>query len=280
MKKVVNFLLILLLISLVSADNHIGVNYNLIEDKAFVEINFGQVINFEFKLPYDVRTFESNSDYEIIDFEDYKLLKVGYSNDLQVSYITNSVIDKSSNKNYFVLNNNFNGSINFTLALPEGAVLENLIFPDYDSITTDGKKIILKWEDFDSEEIVVSYKNAKGSDSFWFYFLMLLIIIFSVFYVYQAKKFKRRMIQLKVQTHKSKDEKKKDVTRNLFGEEKKIIEYLLDKKGHACWTKEIVRELGISKVRLSRKLRNLKQKDLIEKIPHGNENRIKLLKTH
>lgn len=72
---------------------------------------------------------------------------------------------------------------------------------------------------------------------------------------------------------------KKEVTRNLLGEEKQIVEYLMDKKGKECWTKEMVHDLGISKVRLSRRLRNLVQKGLVEKIPYGNENRIKLIKT-
>lgn len=277
MKKVVIFSLFLLFIGLVSATN---VNYSLIEDKAFVEIDFDSVVDFEYRLPYDARTIESNAEYEIIEFEDYKLLKVICSDDLKISYITNSVLDKSSTHNYFILINRFDKPFNLTLNLPEGAILDNLIFPDYDSLTTDGKNIVLSWKNFVAEEAVVSYKKITESNSFWLYFLILLIIVFSVFYVYQAKKLKRRLIKLKAKTRVSKDSKKKDVTRNLFGEERKIIEYLFDKKGHASWTKEIVRDLGISKVRLSRKLRNLKQKGLIEKIPYGNENRIKLLKTH
>ena len=277
MKIVVIFSLFLLLISLVSAQTN--VSYNLVGDKALVEIDFGVVRNLELELPYDSRTIEVNSDYEIVDFGNYLLLKVGYSNDLQISYITETVVDKSRSRNYFILDNEFD-NVNVVLSLPEGAILEDLVFPDPDSITTNGKNIILSWNNLGSEEVVVAYKNIKEPNNYLFLLLVLLIIIFSVFYVYQAKKIKRKIINLKVKTHKSKDVKRKDVTRNLFGEEKKIIEYLFDKKGHASWTKEIVRNLGISKVRLSRKLRNLKQKGLIEKIPYGNENRIKLLKTH
>jgi len=277
MKKVVNFLIILLLISLVSA--HASISYNLVGDKALVKINFGEVSNFEYNLPYDARTIESNSEYVITDFESYKILKVGYSSNLQISYITESVMDKSSNRNYFILNNEFE-DVSLVLFLPEGAILDDLVFPDPNSTTTNGKNIILSWNNLQNGEVVVSYKNIRDSNDFWFYLLILLIIVFSVFYVYQAKKLKRKLIKIKAKTHKSKDVKMKDVTRNLFGEEKKIIEYLFNKKGHSCWTKEIVKELGISKVRLSRKLRNLKQKNLIEKVPHGNENRIKLLKIH
>ena len=276
MKKVVIFALFLFLVGLVSAQT---MTYNLVEDKALVEINFGVVRNFELELPYDARTIEVNSNYELVEMEGSKLLKVGFSSDLKVSYITDSVVDKSSKRDYFILSNDLEGS-DVTLFLPEGAILDDLVFPDPNSMTTDGKNIILNWNDLNAEEIVVAYRIINERDNFWFYVLMLLVIVFSVFYVYRVKNIKRKIIHSKAKKQRSKDSKKRDVTRNLFGEEKKIIEYLFDKKRHASWTKEIVRDLGISKVRLSRRLRNLKQKGLIEKTPYGNENRIKLLKTH
>ena len=69
-----------------------------------------------------------------------------------------------------------------------------------------------------------------------------------------------------------------EVTKNLFEDEKRIVEYLLKKKGKESWTKEIVRDLGISKVKLSRKLRSLEKKEIIKKIPYGNENKVRVLK--
>ena len=114
------------------------------------------------------------------------------------------------------------------------------------------------------------------------YLFFVLAIGFIVVYVVQSRKLKQQINSLenkgKKVNKKTKEKKKKDVTRNLFGEEKKIIEYLIEKKGHSCWTKELSKELDISKVRLSRKLRNLQEKELISKEPHGNENRITLLK--
>jgi uncharacterized membrane protein len=71
--------------------------------------------------------------------------------------------------------------------------------------------------------------------------------------------------------------KKGELTRNLFEEEKKIVEYLVSRKNGESWTKEVARDLNIPKVRLSRKLRNLEQKGLIKRTPYGNENRIKLI---
>ena len=68
-----------------------------------------------------------------------------------------------------------------------------------------------------------------------------------------------------------------ELTRNLFEDEKRIVKYLLEKKSHEAWTKEIIRNLNISKVKLSRKIRSLEEKKIIKRIPYGNENIIRLL---
>ena len=51
-----------------------------------------------------------------------------------------------------------------------------------------------------------------------------------------------------------------------------------DHRNLEAWTKEILKEIGISKVKLSRKIRSLEKKELIKKVPYGNENKIKLTK--
>jgi DNA-binding MarR family transcriptional regulator len=288
MKKTVFFIigLGLILISAIFLSMASAATYKagVFEDKALIEINFGDVSNLEFKLPYDTRIFETNiKEYEIIDLEDYKILKVDKANNLEISYITNSVIDRTNKRNFFIFNNYFGELESISLSLPEGAVLGDLIVPDPDEITTDGRRIILEWRDFSEEEIIVDYSFIKEKSNLWIYLLIILIIAFLLFYLYKSRKFKRQVKTLKqkskVAKKKSKEKRKKDITRNLFGEEKKIIEYLLNKKGHESWTKELSKELEISKVRLSRRLRNLEQKELIEKIPYGNENKIKLLKS-
>ncbi len=263
-----------------SMTSAITYNAEVFEDKALIKIYFGDVNDLEFRLPRDIRVFELNiMNYELIDFEDYKILKVSKASNLEISYITNSMIDKTSKRNFFIFNNYFKEELeSISLSLPKGAILGDLIVPNSDKVITDGRRIILQWENFSSEEIVVDYTFVKEQNHFWTYLLLVLIIAFIIFYFYKSKKFKKRAKILAQKNKSIKDKRKKDITRNLFGEEKKIIEYLLSKKKNESWTKELIRELGISKVRLSRKLRNLEQKELIEKIPYGNENRIKLLK--
>ena len=271
------------IIGVVSANPHASVNYEIFEDKALVEINFGSVEDFEYKLPNDARTLEVNSAYELEEFADYKLLTVKQSNNLAISYITNSVIDKTNTKSYFILRNNFNDSVSLMLYLPEGGILGDIVVPDADSMSTDGRRVILSWNNLTEEEVVVSYEIVKGNTIFWINLILILVVIALVVYIISFRKLKLKILKLKKKTKvvrkKSEVRAKKDVVRNLFGEEKQVIEYLLGKKGHESWTKEIVRDLNISKVRLSRRLRNLIQKELIEKVPYGNENRIRLLKT-
>jgi len=269
---------VVLIIALISFTSAISYNAEIYNEKVLVSIDFEKVNNLMFELPSDFRVFESNiEDYKISD----NTLKVGYAKDLKISYITNSLIDLSPRKNYFIFNNKFDGEVDFNLYLPAGAILGDLMVPDPDLMFTDGKRIILQWNNFSEEEIVLDYSSTKESSSLG-YFLFGAILVVLVYYFYISKKFKKQVKKLKQKNKKSrkkiKEEKKKDFTRNLFGEEKKIMEYLLEKKGNSCWTKEIVNDLEISKVRLSRKLRNLEQKELIEKIPYGNENRIKLLR--
>ncbi len=281
MKKIV-FLITLLIIGSVNAAS---IDYQIIGDRVLVEADLDEVKNLELRLPYDTSLFETDSGYEIVNMEEYKLLKVIKSDDLKFSYTTDSMIDVSRDKNFFIMKNYFPEEVNITLFLPEAGILMkdgSLIFPNADEITTDGRRVILKWKDFEKEEIVVAYENIEEK-GFWFYVLIILIIAFIIFYLFQSRKLKKQIKnwqeKMKKVKKKNRERKKKSVTKNLFGEEKKIIEYLMKKKGHESWTKEIVRDLGISKVRLSRRLRSLEQKELISKEPYGNENRIKLLKT-
>jgi len=252
-------------------------DHTIIDDKVLVEIDFGSVSDLEYRLPYDARVVESNSDFEIVN----NTLKVAQSEHLTVDYITESLIEKSSKRNFFIFNNDFDEGIVMTLRLPEGGVLddEGLLFPDPDIMLTDGRVISLRWNNLVSEEAVVSYEVIEKDNYLWVVFIGIALI---GVVAYQSIALKRRIRKLKkkkkISRKRQKTKAKKAITRNLFGEEKKIVEYLLGRKKNESWTKEISRDLEISKVRLSRRLRNLQQKELIEKIPYGNENRIKLVK--
>lgn len=68
----------------------------------------------------------------------------------------------------------------------------------------------------------------------------------------------------------------KGITRNLYREEKQLVELLLQAPDNELWQKELTKQSGLSNVKASRKIRNLEAKEVIEKIPHGNTNKIRL----
>ncbi len=276
----VPIILIILAGSVLAVDS---VNYDIIGDKVLVEMNFDSVNDFELRLPFDVDEVVLNTDnYEIIDFDSSSLLKVDSAFDLKIVYFTEAYIDKSGNKFFFVVKNQLVNPADVKLSLPVGAVLdsveERLIVPEASDIMTDGRKIILIWNEFADDQIVVSYEKIEGI-SFVSIVFALLVVGFFVYYISMLRFRKGSKKKEKRLTKKGKKSRaKKELTRNLFKEERNIVEYLLDKKKNESWTKNIVKDLDISKVRLSRKLRNLEQKGLIKRIPYGNENIIKLIK--
>jgi len=170
------------------------------------------------------------------------------------------LIEKSGSTYYFILNGILAGE-DIELILPEGAILteEKIITPSETTIKTNGRQIIINWDNIQSDNIIVLYELPRNNSNYLYYFGGLIVIIAAIYYIYFLKIMKP-----------------KKLTRNLLVDEKRIIKYLTKKKGHEAWTKEISKDLEISKVRLSRKLRSLNAKELIRKIPYGNENKIKL----
>ena len=262
MKKeaIILFFAIVLLPLICSAN--IQADYQIFSNKVFVEVSYDNIQNFTYTLPLDYQTLEiTTEDYTIKD-------NVLMINPLSgsFSYITKFYIDKSLNKNYFILNNPFNQKSDVLVYLEEGYILpesNNILIPEPTEVTSDGRRVILKWDNFENDEIVFKYQstnNISVTTKLMFVLLIIIILLLTFKYFLSIKK-----------------TKKQQSTKNLYEDEKKIVMYLQNKKDNESWTKEMIRELNISKVKLSRKLRSLEQKGLIKKIPYGNENKIILV---
>ena len=264
-------------------------NYYIIDSKVLAEINFGNVKNFEFPIPYDSKalevtsdskTLEVSSDYIIEDQEFNKLIKINSASNLTIKLISETYLDKSGENYFFVIKNQFNYKI-LRVYLPESAIInKNIgIFPEPDLKTTDGRRIILEWNDFNGEQILVSYEFLEKNKTFYFFIIAVIVICFIIFYIIQRNKFTKKLKEIKKKSRKEKVEiKEEELTKNLFEDERIIVNYLLNKKDNQSWTKDIIRDLQISKVKLSRKLRSLEQKEIVKKTPYGNENMIILIK--
>lgn len=227
-------ILFILLIPLAFAGN---IEYTIIEKKSLVDISY------------------SEDEYSNIDFPIEKTI-LDFDSKSNIKYLTNSFVEKYGNDYFFISTNEFHKYSEVTVNLPSGAILDSryFVFPKDYKISTNGQNIIISWNNSLEKDILIPY-TIPFKFNIW-PIILSFIIVFLVFYII-IKNYKK---------------KKNDYTKNLFSDEKKIVKYLLNKK--ECWTKELVRDLNISKVKLSRKLRSLEEKGLITRTPHGNENRI------
>ena len=261
---------------------HLGLTYRIVGNTVLAEISSGpgEII---MNIPKEVDLFEINTaNYSILDFNNYGELIAFSEEKIIIKYTSNSFIEKSGKKTFFISKIRFDNKINLTLFLPESAVLTEpkIIYPYSYDILTDGRSILLNWKDFSSNEILVAYEFIEKG--FIIYYLIIFFLIFSIvlFYFFHRKKLEKekRMLKEKIKSKIAEKPVEEILVKNLFEDEKKIVQYLLSREKNECWTKEILRDLGLSKVKLSRKLRALEQKEIIKKIPYGNENIIRLVK--
>ncbi|MBI2151533.1 hypothetical protein HYU21_02280 [Candidatus Woesearchaeota archaeon] len=285
--------------------------YTIISDKVIVEenIQFSAVSKtITLAIPEDAAALEvKNAEFEVEEFKDYKLLTINkkLNTSFTIKYITESLIEETDN-NYFILDlgNLEAPEIIVKLILPESATLkyplsspQPSIFPTTKKVTTDGKSINIYWDETDLKEsktLMVMYKENKQFSLKLILVpivvLMSLVVIFFSYFKHRSIKSKEditattekennKFNNTKIESNEIEDNKeqiKKDLTRNLFEEERAIIETLFEADNQELWQKQLVLKTGISKVKLSRKIRNLEAKSLIEKIPFGNTNKIRL----
>jgi uncharacterized membrane protein len=178
----------------------------------------------------------------------------------KIKYFDKNLIEKSGKEYFFISKSEIYPNSTIKVILPEGAYSNEdyFIFPKNYVLSTNGKNIIMEWKNSGEKEILIPYKTNIEKD-YWAYILIILFVVIGIYFYLNNKK-----------------NKSKKYTQNLFREERKIMNYLI--KNKECWTKVLTKDLDIPKVRLSRKLRKLEEKGLIERIPYGNENKIKLKK--
>ncbi len=147
-----------------------------------------------------------------------------------------------------------------SLRLPTYHILsdkEPSVTPKPDSIDSDGQRITLFWEFKEGAEIVVFYKSQNDLRLQLFSIVIIIGVISLVVYIYFKKKTKKHISDV------------------LSSEEKKVVEEL--RKG-VTKQKEIAKNLEFSKSKMSKVVRKLEEKSLIEKKPYFKTNIIKLSK--
>ena len=280
MKKILVFIVFMLffifLVKTISATNA-ETDYYIYEKNILVRHYFDSASELELRLPKDFTVLEINSEYKLEESSKYYLIKINSANNLSIKYITQSMVSKSKNRYSFVSRNYLNKMQNVRLVLPESAVIleDGLVFPEPDLISSDGRSIILTWNDYNEKQIIVDYEFLKDKKFIQYSIILIIIIIFALYLILQRKIFKRKIKKLKGKNKKT-NTKSEAIEEHLIESEKAIISELKKSEKNQLWQKHLQTKTGFSKAKLSRVIRNLESRNLIQKIPMGNTNKIKL----
>ncbi|MBI2176666.1 hypothetical protein HYU40_04975 [Candidatus Woesearchaeota archaeon] len=269
-------------------------DYSILNSGASVKVTVtldSKVSEFEWSLPEDAADVAVEGlSFEVVDLKSFKRLQAGGQpfDTIVFSYSTSSVLEKTRNS-FFILDLAGIGAArkSVTVRLPAEATLkysldspQASVIPRAGSVRTDGKRIIISWNEtslVNGEAILVIYEEAgKFNTAVAVAAAGIMLLAGATIAFYRRRKAGAAAVP-GVTAEKEKTTHS-DLTRNLFEDEKKIVELLLTAGEEGMWQKQLEIKSGISKVKLSRKLRSIEQKGLVEKIPYGNANKIRLKK--
>lgn len=197
---------------------------------------------------------------------------------VEIYFETNDFIKTLDNRFYFngdfTLNKNIS-EVFTSVRLSEGLVLpeeeiEKIIFPTEGLITSDGRRIIVVWRYNNVTEnqplkFQVIYELTEiiptGITPSWQYILIGVgaVIITAIFIIYRIRKPKEVILSV------------------LSDYERKVIE-IITAAGGEVKQKRIVQETNLSKAKVSRLIKSLVERGLIEAQRVGRTNKLKLVK--
>lgn len=218
-----------------------------------------------FNLPADAYSISSRQEYSL----DKDIITIK-SNQAEISYLTEEALQKSGEGFYFVEKIKFNFDVDVVIlkfTLDTGHFLDKeMTFPPVSSMETDGRQISAIWRlnDIKKGDDLPIFLQIGYSESADFSLLVLIGIIFIAIAIYLFYHFYQ------------KKSKKEDIDRHLMESEKMIIQELKKADRGELWQKRLQLNTNFSKAKISRLIRNLEQRNLIEKIPFGNTNKVRL----
>lgn len=225
------------------------------EDKILVThfISSDSLQEYTLILPESYSQINSNLNYTLSD----NLVKIN-GDKILFSYLQEN-IDSSNSRLYFLINlkaSDFS-RISVDLFSEKGYSFdENLMTPGGWGLISDGSSTIASLYSLSSDKILVVLVKKDKKDFSWIFFLFGFFFFFLLIYYIFFKKKKSQNF--------------------LLEDESKIIEFLRKSDRHESWQKKIQTEFNFSKAKLSRLLRNLESRGMLEKIAIGNTNKIKL----
>lgn len=195
-------------------------------------------------------------------------LKIESNYDYQTEFNINDFIEKMNDEYLFTFS--YSSETHFSdfklkVILPENSVISEgqgaLIISRPVKISTDGRKIFLEWsQELNIDEDFTAFAQYETKDTRVDYMIAVFIIIISAAFVigYKSKTFKRE----------------KFIDKSVSADEKIILNIL--KKEKEVMQEDIRKKTDWSKTKISKVIRNLEMKELIEKKPYRKTNKLKL----
>ncbi|MEM4270844.1 MAG: hypothetical protein QXO70_01980, partial [Candidatus Pacearchaeota archaeon] len=238
------------------------------------KISLDRMQNITIELPKDYASLSVLNPYHL---ENNELIIEG--KDIEFSFVNLEALEKGK-KYYFtrrVEPKLDTPILKLTFFLDEGFVVSKDIYPKPENIESDGKHIIINWRfenltEKDSVALFVILESVNRISYLQTITIIILLIIITALIVYFIKRLSKKEIIKKKRAKK----KAEEITRFLLENEKKVIDELIKEK--ELWQKQLQLRTGLSKVKLSRVLKNLENRGLIKKINFGKTNKILLTK--
>lgn len=250
------------------AREKIDVTFTAMQDASQVEYS---LIN----KPENLVVFEGNNEltYEVTSNEFYNIVinkevKKGQTYRLRLEFDIKGLVSQSDSKYIFSFryepSDNLN-NLNLDVKLPRGFVLselESAVSPSGYNVKTDGKDIQLSWSIRNvamEQSFIIIYERGIVSKSGLITGIVIasisLVAIAGVIWFYRK-------------------EKKDVVSGVLSGDENKIMGMIENTED--ITQKQIVKDTGFSKAKVSKIIRRLEEKGIVEKTPHMATNKLKI----
>ncbi len=271
----------------------LGLEYYGIEDSINEDLSVYNEITLKFDTPINHLDYQlgfraynltATSDFDSVDCEiidkgrtsDISCDFIGMTkekNMLKLSFSTKDSVKKVDGKYQFSINYGISIPVKRMFALirlPENGILAEepanaSYLPEDGGILTDGKHIMVYWERLDLNpdeglQFSVMYNMPVVLSSFLIVILTFIVIIVMVGLVVYIKRGTR---------------KPEEIVSSVLNKDEKTIVDLLNRHGGNAVQKILVRETDFSKAKVSRLVKNLKERGVIEIEPvSGRENRV------
>ncbi|MEK6967079.1 MAG: MarR family transcriptional regulator [Nanoarchaeota archaeon] len=267
--RLIKFILVLcLLIGSAAAEPTLEINIrvspnNIITQQNTIRLESSEYETVEFQTLDKPLSVVYSGDYEIIQKNDTYaiILPTQGNNEVSFDLLFDSQIDANGKQRTYrsSFTPPINGTVKVSLTLPLGYSLNEKkpnAIPQPQEISTDGRSITLTWTFNDEQSISVFYEGGEEINPL----LIVLPLVFSLICIagvfFYLKKRNR-----------------KHVTEMLSTEEHKVIEAV---RAGTEKQKEVAIKLDFSKSKMSKIVRRLEEKGLIERTPHFKTNIISL----